>query len=179
MKNLNQIIAAIILTFVVVLGIIKSSDYIYRVEAPKAKLKVEAKAINQTSDQKTNIEETDIKAFLAMGNVELGAKIFNQCKACHSIKENGKNKIGPKLYSVLGRPMASISDFKYSKALASIGEEWNFQTMNKFLIKPSAYIKGTKMAYKGLSKEADRASVILYLTLIAVTLFHYLNLPKV
>ena len=56
-----------------------------------------------------------------------------------------------------------ISDYKYSKSLASYGKDWTFEELNGFLIKPSSYIKGTKMAYAGLRKEADRASVILYM----------------
>jgi cytochrome c len=56
-----------------------------------------------------------------------------------------------------------VNDYKYSKALAGFGGEWNFETMNLFLIKPKDYIKGTKMGYAGLKKEKDRASVILYL----------------
>ena len=56
-----------------------------------------------------------------------------------------------------------MSDYKYSKALASYGKEWTFEELNGFLIKPSKWIKGTKMAFAGLKKEKDRASVLLYL----------------
>ena len=59
--------------------------------------------------------------------------------------------------------VGGVSDYKYSKALASYGKEWTFEELNGFLIKPSSYIKGTKMAYAGLRKEKDRASVIIYL----------------
>jgi cytochrome c len=75
----------------------------------------------------------------------------------------GKNLIGPNLWGVIGRQAASIQDYKYSKALASYSKKWTFEEMNGFLIKPSSYIKGTKMAFAGLRKEKDRASVILYL----------------
>ena len=54
-------------------------------------------------------------------------------------------------------------DAKYSKAMAAYAKQWNFEEMNGYLIKPQAYIKGTKMAFAGLRKEKDRASVILYL----------------
>ena len=162
MKNLNQIIAALLLTFVIVFGINKSSDFIYRVEAPKASFKVEAKTASKTEEKNEN-GTVDIKALLAMGDADHGKKIFSACKSCHSIKEGGRNKIGPALWSVLGRPLGSITDYKYSKALTAFGGEWNFETMNKFLIKPKKYIKGTKMSYAGLKSEKDRASVILYL----------------
>ena len=163
MKFLNQIIAAILLTFVVIFIINKSSDVIYKVEAPKTVFKVDEKDVSQTSKSKPAEGTVDIKILLTMGSVDQGKKIFSACKSCHSIKEGGGNKIGPALWGVLGRPIGSINDYKYSKALAEFGGEWNLETMNSFLIKPKDYIKGTKMSYAGLKKEKDRASVILYL----------------
>ena len=59
--------------------------------------------------------------------------------------------------------MGAVEGYKYSKALVEFGGEWNFETMNLFLIKPKKYISGTKMSYAGLKSEKDRASVILYL----------------
>ena len=79
------------------------------------------------------------------------------------IAAGGKNMIGPNLWSVLGKKTGSASDYKYSKALAAYGKEWTFAEMNEFLTKPSAHIKGTKMAFAGLKNEKDRASVILFM----------------
>ena len=163
MKFLNQIIAAVLLIFVVIFIINKSSDVIYKVEAPKAVLKVEKKMVSQTSVSTSAERTSDIKVLLAMGSVDHGKKIFSACKSCHSIKKGGGNKIGPALWGVFGRKIGSISDYKYSKAFAEFGGEWNLENMNSFLIKPKDYIKGTKMSYAGLKKEKDRASVILYL----------------
>ena len=163
MKFLNQIIAAVLLTFVVIFVINKSSDVIYKVEAPKAVLKVEKKVVSQTSEATSAEGTADIKILLAMGSVDHGEKIFSACKSCHSIKKGGGNKIGPALWGVLGRQIGSINDYKYSKAFAEFGGEWNLENMNSFLIKPKDYIKGTKMSYAGLKKEKDRASIILYL----------------
>ena len=162
MKFLNQIIAAIVLTFVIILGINKSSDYIYKVEAPKAVFNVEAKTVSDDTLKKET-GSIDIKALLAMGDAGHGKKVFSACKSCHSIKEGGGNKIGPALWAVLGRPLGAVNDYKYSKALVEFGGEWNFETMNLFLIKPKKYISGTKMSYAGLKSEKDRASVILYM----------------
>jgi len=163
MKFLNQIIAAVLLTFVVIFVINKSSDVIYKVEAPKAVLKVEKKVVSQTSEATSAEGTADIKILLAMGSVDHGKKIFSACKSCHSIKKGGGNKIGPALWGVLGRPIGFLNDYKYSKAFVEFGGEWNLENMNSFLIKPKDYIKGTKMSYAGLKKEKDRASVILYL----------------
>ena len=105
----------------------------------------------------------DIVALLAMGDIVSGEKIFKKCAACHSIVRGGKNKIGPALYNVVGRKVGGVVDYKYSKALAAYDKEWNFEELNGFLTKPSKWVKGTKMAYAGLRKEKDRASVIKYL----------------
>jgi len=100
---------------------------------------------------------------MAKGDAISGEKIFKKCAACHSINKGGKNNIGPALYNVVGRKVGDISAYKYSKALAAYDKNWNFEELNGFLLKPSKWIKGTKMAYAGLRKEKDRASVIKYL----------------
>ncbi len=160
--EINKIITAIVVTILIVFGIGKISDIIfdkdvenviaYKVEAPEG-LAVQASA--ETS--------VDISALLALGDIAHGEKIFKKCKACHSIKQGGGNKIGPKLWNVMFRPVGSITDYKYSKSLLSYGKEWNWKEMNGFLLKPSKWIKGNKMGFAGLKKEKDRASVILYL----------------
>jgi cytochrome c len=100
---------------------------------------------------------------MAMGDLASGEKVFKKCAACHSIVKGGKNNIGPALYNVVGRKVGVVSDYKYSKALSEYGKEWTFEELNGFLIKPAKWIKGTKMAFAGLRKEKDRASVIKYL----------------
>ena len=113
---------------------------------------------------KTSTETSvDISALLALGDVAHGEKVFKKCKACHSIKQGGGNKIGPKLWNVMFRPVGIVAEYKYSKALSSYGKEWSWEEMNGFLIKPSSWIKGNKMGFAGLKSEKDRASVILYL----------------
>ena len=161
--EINKIFTAILVTLLVVFGIGKISNIIfdkddenivaYKVEAPEG-----------TSGE-ANAAETsvDLNALFAMADVAHGKKVFKKCAACHSIKQGGKNKIGPKLWNVMFRPVGSIADYKYSKALSSYGKEWSWEEMNGFLIKPSAWIKGNKMGFAGLKSEKDRASVILYL----------------
>ena len=160
--EINKIITAIFVTILVVWGIGKISNIIfdkesksvvaYKVEAPEG-LAVQASA--ETS--------VDITALLALGDVAHGEKVFKKCKACHSINQGGGNKIGPKLWNVMFRPVGAVTDYKYSKALSSYGKEWSWEEMNGFLIKPSKWIKGNKMGFAGLKSEKDRASVILYL----------------
>ena len=160
--EINKIITAILITILVVFGIGKISDIIfnkddknivaYKVEAPEGEV-VQASAESSI----------DISALLAMGDVAHGEKVYKKCKACHSIKQGGGNKIGPALWNVIFRPVGSITDYKYSKALSSYGNEWTWEEMNGFLIKPSKWIPNNKMGFAGLKSEKDRASVILYL----------------
>ena len=125
--------------------------------------KVEVNIEGATATQASTESQVDIVALLAMGDVEHGKKVFKKCAACHSINQGGKNKIGPKLWNVMFRPVGSITDYKYSKALSGYKKDWTWEEMNGFLIKPSTWIKGNKMGFAGLKKEKDRAPVILYL----------------
>ncbi len=160
--EINKIITAILVTVLIVFGIGKISNIIfdkdetnvvaYKVDAPEG---LAIQASTETS--------VDLSALLAMGDVSHGEKVFKKCAACHSIKQGGGNKIGPKLWNVMFRPVGAIGDYKYSKALSSYGKEWTWEEMNGFLTKPSSWIKGNKMGFAGLKKEKDRASILLYL----------------
>ena len=162
--ELNKIIAAILATVVVVFGINKVSDIIFTPDKPQqSAYKVEKIEPTLASSSNTGQAAVGINELLAMGTVEHGEKVFKRCSACHMIAAGGKNMIGPNLWSIIGKQTGVASGYKYSKALAAYGKEWSFEEMNGFLIKPSAHIKGTKMAFAGLKKEKDRASVILYM----------------
>ena len=102
-------------------------------------------------------------ALLASASVADGENVFKKCAACHSIAKGGGNKIGPALWGVLGRQAGSVSDYKYSKAMAAHGKTWSFEEMNSFLIKPKDWIKGTKMSFAGLKNAKERAAVILFM----------------
>ena len=163
--ELNKIIAAVLMVALLVIGIGKLSDVIFHVEKPKIPgYSVDIEQTQKVSTtEKPSEEKIDITALMALGDISHGEKVFKKCAACHSIVKGGKNAIGPALYNVVGRKIGVIEDYKYSKALAAYGKEWTFEELNGFLIKPAKWIKGTKMAYAGLRKEKDRASVIKYL----------------
>ena len=164
--EINKIVGAILLVALLVIGIGKLSDVIFYVEKPETPgyaVDVEEAKIVPTSTEATMKEKIDITALMALGDLTHGEKVFKKCAACHSIVKGGKNNIGPALYNVVGRKVGVIEDYKYSKALASYDREWTFEELNGYLIKPAKWIKGTKMAFAGLRKEKDRASVIKYL----------------
>ena len=164
--EINKIVAAVLMVALLVIGIGKLSDVIFHVEKPETPgyaVDVEEATTVSSSTKASEEEKIDIDALMAMGDLTHGEKVFKKCAACHSIVKGGKNNIGPALYNVVGRKVGAVEDYKYSKALAAYEKEWTFEELNGFLKKPAKYIKGTKMAYAGLRKEADRASVIKYL----------------
>ena len=165
--ELNKIIGAILLVALLVIGIGKVSNLVFKINKPeksnyKVELDVES-AETKGDEEPVQRENVDIASLLSTGDLAHGEKVFKKCSACHSIKSGGGNKIGPALYNVVGRKVGILDDYKYSKALAKYEKNWSFEELNGFLLKPKDWIKGTKMAYAGLRKEKDRASVILYL----------------
>ena len=164
--EINKIVAAVLLVALLVIGIGKLSNVIFYVEKPEKPgyaVEVQQASTSTTAAATAEDKTVDIAALMALGDVNAGEKIFKKCAACHSINQGGANKIGPALYNVVGRKIGGVADYKYSNAFVEYGKEWNFEELNGFLTKPSKWIKGTKMAFAGLRKEADRASVIKYL----------------
>ncbi|MAA96813.1 MAG: cytochrome c family protein [Stappia sp.] len=103
---------------------------------------------------------------MADGDAAKGEKVFRKCAACHAVGEGAKNKVGPELNGIVGRKVASVEDYKYSKAMTSFGEEhpeWTDELLHSYLEKPRNVVKGTKMAFAGLRKESERDDVIAYL----------------
>ena len=164
---MNKIIASIILTAILVLGINKITNIIFYVEKPEQSAyqvaSVSTTVTTESTSTSSNTSSGEIMALLATASVADGEKIFKKCAACHSIAKSGGNKIGPALWGVLGRQAGSVSDYKYSKTMATHGKPWTFEEMNSFLTKPKDWIKGTKMSFVGLKSEKDRAAVILYM----------------
>jgi cytochrome c len=102
-------------------------------------------------------------SLLAGASAEHGAQIAKQCEACHNLQEGQGPKIGPDLYGVVDRPVASVAGFNYTPALKAKGGKWTFAALDKWLTNPRADVSGTAMTFAGLSNEKQRADVIAYL----------------
>jgi cytochrome c len=96
------------------------------------------------------------------GDAAKGKRVYNKCKACHSMKP-GKKKIGPSLHGVMGRKAGTLKGFKFSKAMKKSGITWDDKSMGEYLKKPRAFVKGTKMAFPGLKKAKQIDDVIAYI----------------
>lgn len=102
----------------------------------------------------------------AHAEVAKGEKVFKKCKACHTVDEGGKNKVGPNLFGVVGRAAGAVDGFKYSKAMKEAAEGglvWDEANLDAFLKKPKKFMKKTKMSFGGIKKDAQRADLIEYL----------------
>ncbi|MEM8950656.1 MAG: cytochrome c family protein, partial [Pseudomonadota bacterium] len=99
-------------------------------------------------------------ALVAAGDVDKGEKVSKKCKACHVFEEGGKNKLGPALWGIVGKDIASHDGYKYSSALMELEGDWTYDALDQFLAAPKKYVPGTKMVFAGVRKEQDRADLL-------------------
>ncbi|EAV43258.1 cytochrome c [Labrenzia sp. MBR-25] len=101
----------------------------------------------------------------ADGDPAKGEKVFKKCAACHAVGPDAKNKVGPELNGIVGRPWGAVDGYKYSANLLELadGKVWDDETLDAYLTKPKDLIPKGKMAFAGLKKEDDRENVIAYL----------------
>ena len=109
-------------------------------------------------------------ALLAAADPAAGAKAVKKCTACHSLDKGGRHKIGPNLWDIVDRPIASGSGYSYSNALEGrSGETWSYDSLDAFLTKPKDWAPGTKMSFAGIKKPAQRAALIAHLRSLSDT----------
>ena len=101
---------------------------------------------------------------MASADATKGLATAKACAACHDFTKGGPNKVGPNLYGVVMRKHGSHEGFTYSEAMAAkSAEDWTYEALNEFITLPKAAVKGTKMVFPGLKKDADRANLLAYL----------------
>ena len=109
------------------------------------------------------VAEKPIEFYLASADAAKGAEVFKKCAACHNADKGGANALGPNLWGVLGEPIGKGKGFAWSDALAAVGGNWDWTSLNHWLASPKAMAAGTKMTFAGLSNPEDRANVIAFL----------------
>lgn len=106
---------------------------------------------------------TPLPELLAKADPAKGENDTKACQACHNFEKGGAAKVGPPLWGVVGRPVASVAGFAYSDALKSMGGDWTYDKLNEWITKPSAMAAGTKMAFPGDPQANMRADILAYL----------------
>ena len=104
---------------------------------------------------------------LASADIERGKTVAKKCISCHTFEKGQANKVGPNLYDIYGGPHAHAQGFAYSNAIKAKEGPWTAEDLEAFLLKPSAYAPGTKMAFAGLSSPTERAAIIKYLNTLS------------
>lgn len=107
------------------------------------------------------------ETLVANASTERGAQVAKQCMICHNLQEGQGPKVGPDLYGVVGRKVASMPNFHYSAALTAKGGTWTFDALNKWLTNPRADVPGTAMTFAGISNQKQRADVVAYLNTLS------------
>ncbi len=99
-------------------------------------------------------------------DADAGARVFNQCRACHTINQGGRNGVGPNLYGVWGRAAGSIEAFRYSapmRAKAGEGLAWTEANLRAYLTDPKAVVPGGSMSFAGIRNEQQLNDLLAYL----------------
>ena len=174
--EINKFLGALLGTCMVLLVVRITSGALFSVPAPaKPGYEIAVKEEQPAGKEAAPAQAAQpIEALLATASVEHGAQIAKQCTICHNLQEGQGPKVGPDLYGVVGRALASVPSFKYSAALKAKGGTWTFDALNKWLTDPRADVPGTAMTFAGIANEKQRADVIAYLNTLSP---HPLPLP--
>lgn len=89
-----------------------------------------------------------------------GEETFAACRACHTLEKGGPNAVGPNLWGVVGRPVASVSGYAYSDAMKAKGGVWDAAALETYLTSPMKVVPGTKMTFPGIADSARRKELI-------------------
>ena len=161
----NKIAGAVLGTLLFMMGLGILSDAIFHSGVPKqsAYALPAAEAEGAGGGATPAAAAVPLKDLLAKADAKKGEGLVKPCTACHSFEKGGPNKVGPDLYGVVNRPIASHEGFAYSDSLKSKGGNWTYENIDHFITAPKSFASGTKMAFGGEKDPARRADIIAYL----------------
>lgn len=167
-SHVNMAVGAFLGTVFVLMSVSIASEGIFHSEAPeKPGFAIIAEETTGEAGAGAAAEaEVDIKPLLASADANAGAAVFKKCAACHTIEKGGPNKVGPNLWGVVERPIASHEGFAYSagmKTFAEANKTWTYDHLSYFVEAPKKHVPGTAMGFAGVEKPDERANLIAWL----------------
>ncbi|MET0483226.1 MAG: cytochrome c family protein [Aestuariivirgaceae bacterium] len=167
--ELNKIAGAVLGTLLLTFGLSLLAGFIYTPHRPEKLAFSVAVAEAPAAAPAAGAGETKpIAELLKTASPEKGQTVAKACAACHDLTKANANKVGPGLWNVVDRPIASHPGFAYSDAMkAKSADKWTYDHLNGFLHNPKGYVPGTKMTYAGVTRDDQRADLIAYLRTLA------------
>ncbi|APR98490.1 c-type cytochrome [Wolbachia endosymbiont of Folsomia candida] len=162
--ELNKIAASILLSGLIIMIVSNVVDMLYNPEGYKIEHQTIVASGSSESEQKIEQVALDIGTLMQNANFDKGKSAAKKCIACHSFEKGGANKVGPNLWNIVGNKKAHLGNaFNYSKAVLEKGGKWGYEELFAFLKSPKGYIKGTRMAFAGISNPQEVANLVSYL----------------
>lgn len=166
----NKIVGAVLATIFVLFGGSILAEGLFHSEVPETpgyEIVVAEADAGGAEGGAAKAEDPPIATLLQTADAEAGAGQFKKCAACHTAEKGGANKVGPHLWGVVDRPIASVSDFAYSAGMKDFSQggsvNWDYEHLYGFLKNPKGYVPGTAMGFAGLKDPKARAELIAYL----------------
>ena len=166
----NKMAGALLGALVICMGLGFVSDVLFYHPAPaKPGYDLPRPAPTAAGGAQPAAPEQPLPVLLAKADPHKGEADAKACEACHNFEKGAAAKIGPPLYGVVGRQVASVPGFDYSDALKKKGGVWTLDKIFDWIKDPAAYAPGTKMAFAGEPDPQRRADIIDYLRTLSDT----------
>ncbi|UDL96080.1 cytochrome c family protein [Lichenihabitans sp. PAMC28606] len=160
----NKIAGAILGTLMLTMALGLFSGFVFAPNVPaKPGYDLPMAVAEEAAPAAADAPAVPLPVLLAKADVHKGETFAKVCGACHNFPKGAGAKIGPPLWDVVGRPVASVVNFDYSDALKKKGGNWTLADINQFITNPKAYAPGTKMGFAGEANPEKRADIVDYL----------------
>lgn len=169
-QDFNKLVMGLLIALLGAIGLNLLSEEVFHQEAVANAYPIDTSMLASASVSEIVEEEgPSIAELMQTADVDKGANVFKKCAACHTSENGGAARIGPNLWNIVGKDVATTSGFSYSDAMLAQEGDWNYELLDRYLTRPKDAIPGNKMVFVGLRKDSDRADVIMYLRSLSDT----------